>query len=322
MIQPMKNRVLVLGNGFDLDLGYPTGYKDYKLPFQNNGKDSHRLGKFLLHCTKVQQWGSLEKVLTEYGRVDPEKEYKDIMNMFSFPGSSIINKAFGQIFRRTSKAIRNRSKHVPGDLKDLEKLSNSLEAYIKSLDLSKPREDSVAAKLLKALCSEPSTVYSFNYTDLAEIGKALGVEVEPVHYVHGCAAQGNMVLGAGDYTQLRSNATYLYKTMNEKYRATDLMDALDKSDEVFFYGLSFSKEDYPYFEDFFKKIADGDYGSQRKYIRIFTYDDYSRMDVLSNLRGMTDGLTKLYGYADFEVIRTKDGLDEDKVAKVLEYIDS
>ena len=296
-------KVLVVGNGFDLDLGYPAGYMDYKLPFQMGTKDCHRLGRFLLHCKKVDQWGSLEKVLTEYGRIDPEKEYQDLMNMVSFPGSKLVNKAFGQIFKKTSRAVRNRNKHVPGDKIDLDRLKSSLESYVKSIDLSKPNTDSVAANLLRS--NSFDRCYSFNFTDMTEIVKALGVEMESVQYVHGCAAQGNVALGAGDYGDLRANASYLYKAADEKYRATDLMEALDESDEVYFFGLSFSKVDYPYFEDFFKKIADGDYGADRKDIRIFTYDDDSRKEVLYNLRQMAGGLTKLLGRADIEVICTK-----------------
>ncbi len=295
-----KNRVLVLGNGFDLDLGYPTAYGDFKLPFNTKAKDCHRLGKFLLHCKKVKQWGSLEKVLTEYGRIDPEKEYQDLMNMVSFPGSKLVNKAFGQIFKKTSRAIRNKSQHVPGDKIDFDNLCDRLESYFKSIDLSRPNTDSYAARLLRSHSFD--RIFTFNFTDLAEIGKALGVDMASAQYVHGCAAQGTAVMGAGDYSDLRANASYLYKAANEKYKATDLMEALDECDEAYFYGLSFSKVDYPYFEDFFKKIADGDYGADRKVIRIYTYDDESRMDVLYNLRQMAGSLTKLQGYADIEVI--------------------
>lgn len=83
-----------------------------------------------------------------------------------------------------------------------------------------------------------------------------------------------------------------------------------------------SQVDYPYFEDFFRDVAGQKYmGDKRKYIRIFTYDEQSRMDILDNIRRMNSGMVKLMGYSDFDIVRTKDNMDETKVGEVLHHLE-
>ena len=154
------------------------------------------------------------------------------------------------------------------------------------------------------------------------IAKALGVEAAEPCYVHGCAAHGNVAIGAADYADLRPSAKYMYKSFSRNYRPTDLIEALDAADEVYIFGQSLGKVDSPYFEDFFEGVASGGYGSDKKYIRIFTYDDDSRQEVLENLRKMCGGVVKLMGNADFDIICTKDGMDREKVREVMEHINN
>jgi hypothetical protein len=79
--------------------------------------------------------------------------------------------------------------------------------------------------------------------------------------------------------------------------------------------------DYPYFEDFFKDVASRKYmGDKKKYIRVFTSDEKSRLEILDNLRGMNSGLIKLRGYSDFDIIRTKEDIDMLKVQDVIDHL--
>lgn len=166
----------------------------------------------------------------------------------------------------------------------------------------------------------PPQFYTFNYTDLCDIGKSIGVNIAYPLHIHGSLKENNIILGVGDYAELRPSYNYLYKTSNSSYKSTNLFDALDTSKEIFIFGLSLSPVDYPYFEDFFKNIARGKYSGERKYIRIFTYDDSSRTEIMLNLRKMNEGMIKLQGYSDIDIIRTKDNIDEVKVLEVLKKI--
>lgn len=129
-------RLLVLGNGFDLDLGYKTGYKDFvqnenpfeegHFPFIKGRNDYHALGRFILKCTGVQKWYDLENILAEYGRVDPSREYKSIIRaLSSFPGNA-VETLFGSI---TNK-MYDCEERVSSDRKDYNRLVKNLQLYL------------------------------------------------------------------------------------------------------------------------------------------------------------------------------------------------
>lgn len=294
--------LLVLGNGFDLDLGFKTSYEDFYnntndqedggFPFVNGGYDFHALGRFVLEQFGIHSWYGLEDILAKYG-------------------SSC---AFSYKKGESSET----------DRVDFDSLVSSLALYLNSLDLSHPKKESVAARILEALsdCLLPPTIYSFNYTDLSSIGKALGVSIGSVSYVHGNLQDNNIILGVGDYGKLTSSYDFMYKTTNPHYRSTKLFDELDSCNNLLIFGLSLSQVDYPYFESFFRKVASGEYGKEkRKFIRIFTYDEYSRMEILRNLRAMNQGMIALFNQSDFDIIRTKDNMDEDKVSALIDELE-
>lgn len=295
--------LLIIGNGFDLDLEFKTSYKHFfennnglgqsGFPFVRGGNDFHALGRFILDQFSVHSWYGLEDILAQYGS----------RGVYSY----------------------NQGESAKTDRMDYDILVNSLALYLNSLDLSRPKKDSVAARVLEALCNclIPPTIYSFNYTDVSSIGDALGLATGTVSYVHGNLKDNNIILGVGDYGKLIPPFDYMYKTTNPHYRSTNLFQELDACNNLIIFGLSLSPVDYPYFEAFFKKVASGEYGKdRRKFIRIFTYDEDSRMDILRNLRAMNQGMIALFNNSDFDIIRTKDNMDEAKVSALIEKIEN
>lgn len=294
--------LIVLGNGFDLDLDFRTSYKDFfkntndilngGFPFVLGGEDYHALGRHILGQA-IKGWYDLEDILAKYGS----------QGVYTF----------------------NQGEDARSDRKDYDALVNSLSLYLKSLDYSKPKKASVAARVLEGLCNclISPMVYSFNYTDVQAIANALGLTVGTVSYVHGSLKNDDIILGVGDYGKLSPLYDYMYKTSNPKYKSTKLFQELDACNNLLIFGLSLSQVDYPYFEAFFKKVASGTYGTERKkFIRIFTYDDESRMDILRNLRAMNQGMISLFNNSDFDIVRTKDNIDEPKVAALIEKIEN
>ena len=287
------NTLFIFGNGFDLDLGFPTGYKDYYLsdhfPFVHNDQSCHSLGHFLYDKGEKEKWYDLENLLAEYGMTVRYESEKDIQ----------------------------------GDNEDYQQLVQGLANYLNSIEYRHPREDSMAANLLRAAnyALVPPTVYTFNYTDFQMMSATLGATYTNVHHVHGCLRDNDIVLGVGEYVKLQQGASFLYKTSDLGYNARGILNAFDTYDNIIIFGLSMSQVDYPYFEDFFRDLASRKYmGEERKYIRIFTYDEKSRLEILDNLRGMNSGLIKLIGYSDFDIIRTKDDIDILKEQEVVAHL--
>lgn len=293
--------VLILGNGFDLDLKFKTSYENfventpscthYFFPFVRGGHDFHKLGEFVLDAT-IHKWFDLEDILAQYG------SNRDAL----FHTNHIVG-----------TETENRT--------DFQRLVNGLKSYLSSLDFSRPDEKSVAARLLKSIPDDGlnfPTIYTFNYTDVVEIGKTLGVDIVSPFYVHGSLKNDDIILGVGDYANLLVSADFMYKSFQNPYRSSPILTDLAHCDTLVIFGLSLSQVDYPYFKDFFSKVSSGN--ANRPYIRIITYDDASKLDILRNLRRMNEGLISLRNYSDFDIIRTKDGIDETKVQQLISHI--
>lgn len=319
--------LLIIGNGFDLDLGFPTSYNHFvnnrnepnngAFPFVKGGEGYSRLGKFILNATAIKRWYDLENILAEYGkRKDPYDFGVEVMG---------VELNFGKLLSET-KRRKKIEKIIAEDKEDYYKLIKSLTLYLKSIDLSHPKADSVAARLLKALYESlggTPAIYTFNYTDLSVIGQGLGVNINPeyVNHVHGSLKNDDIILGVGDYAELRDEVDYMYKTSSERYHSSQLFQALEVCDNILIFGLALSQVDYPYFADFFKKLTSGDVDYEnKKTVRIFTYDDHSRQEILRNLRSMNKSMINLVNYCDFDIVRIKDGVDEAKVAAILDNI--
>lgn len=287
--------LFILGNGFDLNLKLPTSYKDFFesdfFPFVRDAPDNHGLGRFIYGRGVVQKWYDLEHLLAEYG-----------------------------------KSIHSLSeKEFEEDKNDYRRLVEGLTLYLSTIDYSTIDVDSIAARILKAADGLliPPRVYTFNYTAFDTISSRLGISFGTASHVHGSLEQDNVVLGVGEYVKLGPLTSYLYKTSNINYDPGSFLTAIENYDTVIIFGLSLSQVDYPYFEDFFKAIATKPIiNTTKPYIRIFSYDERSRMAILDNLRQMNSGLIKLKGYSDFDIIRTKDGMDAYKVDAVIQRLSS
>ncbi|MGM9783658.1 MAG: AbiH family protein [Candidatus Cryptobacteroides sp.] len=277
--------LLIIGNGFDLDLGLKTGYKDYvnsdKWPFKHCSILSPRLGSYLRRKTLVH-WYDVESVMEQY-------------------------------CSRTSRANKLRMNWKPFVNKvreDDEKLRNGLVEYLIEAENGELNKESIAATILKKCCEsiEPATIYSFNYTDLESIAKRLNIELNySPKYVHGTLKNKDIVLGFSETKDIVPELSFMCKSHRDTYSHTPLIRDISKFSNIIFFGLSFGEIDYGYFKDFFDGVCDGRYDN--KFIRIVTKDEESRQSILNNIGKMTGKIFDIRKHANFKVIRTEDESD-------------
>lgn len=160
------------------------------------------------------------------------------------------------------------------------------------------KSDSIAAIVLKAILNNLNftSIYSFNYTSLHKIGEQLGLKSRIIYeHIHGSLQDDNVIVGAPEDMEI-----------NEHYSSNALIHDLRDAKEVVFFGHSLGPTDYHYFQEFFKtQCVDGLPRKDAKKITIFTYDDASRISILSQLRRMNENKTNLlYGQNDFKIIMT------------------
>lgn len=293
--------VLVIGNGFDLDLGLKTKYKDYmdSKDFTQNliisfSIEEKRSGINLFHYLKgighdKENW------------IDIERELADFAVKHKRPA--------GELEKRTFSLLRK-----------------SLCSYIKNIDYD-INISSVAINLLKLLnkCLSYSgsflyNIISFNYTDLKKLEKIVGQINAPIDYVHGSILDDSIILGFEDTLDIDESFSFMIKTFSPYYTSHNVRAKLLDADEIIFFGHSLGRVDYHYFEDLFMYQSQPEKANQKLILRIFTKDESSRINILLRLREMNQKRTDLlYDLCDFRIYRTDS--DSREISKYLSELE-
>ena len=275
----MSQCTIILGNGFDLDLGLQTKFSDFAknkeywpMPDEADKKNniSNPLSKFLDYKKNKEYWFDLEGALREYAL------------------------RFGTEYNAESS------------LKYYERIEKSLCEYIKQEQQNaKIRKESMAYDSIKAVQSCKSFhIYSFNYTDFDSIPDMLRLsrKDEVFSYIHGSVNANNIILGIDELNGLKEESyKKMYKVWRDDYQGFN-SKSLEKSSEIIFYGFSFSDIDYPYFKTFFEKVANGEL--EYKHITIFTKDKDSSFQIKNKLDKEKAKISAIKNSCKFDIITT------------------
>ena len=338
MTEP-KRIVLILGNGFDLDLGLKTSYKDFWesefCPKDYPAPIIKHLNERWDDALEAVRWYDLENELMNYYRkvslpgskvdvitreeeqfvreVNPAYLSYGIDNKYISAANSLLQKGFlvenPRISPRYLMPYREdmlRST-VWRDRRALDLIKERLYKYLKSIEKPIPEYLSVAFHLLLSIskCVEAGntvSIYTFNYTRVQMRGQNL--RDVPVNYMHGSCEDGKIIVGTRDGTPMEPEYDFLQKVMDDSFNPPDIVSALNKTDEVIIFGHSLGENDRQYFEQFFSQQARID-NLTKKDIFIFTRNDASKAEIKRALKSLTgDRLSVLMSINQPVIIRT------------------
>lgn len=336
MKEPRKI-VVILGNGFDLDFGLKTSYKDfwesefcpkdYPAPLINH------LNQRWPGTLEAVKWYDLENELLNYYNeikttrritddiTQEEKEFikKDVIPYLVYGIGDEDIEAINSLIQKgyLKKHPKSPSRYwMPykedilqpplwRDRKALQLIKEGLCKYLKSIDKAFPDSISVAYYLLYTLkqCvrNDDIDIFTFNYTPvpLQDDGKRI-----PVHYMHGDCKSGKIIIGTRDVLDMAEEYDFLQKAMDDSFTPPDIITPLKEADEVIIFGHSLGENDRQYFAPFFLKQVDY-YNDKPKNLTIFTRDDKSKIEIKRALQKMTDGrLSSLLSIKEPVIIRT------------------
>lgn len=287
------NRVIIIGNGFDLSLGLKTSYKDFYnsgyWPLKDVANIDSPLAYYIHKQTILNSWFDLENLLHSYAADGP-----------------------GNFLRTSRKLTIPITEAVKEDKLFFNKLKEALESFIISQCDNPINKSSVASIVLSnlAMYSNDDKFFTFNYTDLNSFALQIcGKSIECQH-VHGTCEDSTSIIGVSDSYKLRAGYEFLYKTSSKHYQSSNVRYALQNSKDVVFFGHSLGEQDYHYFQDFFRRQCRDDMKEKDKCkITFFTKDDDSRLKLISQLRSMNEGrVNYLYDCNDLQFIHT-DNMD-------------
>lgn len=282
--------VLIIGNGFDLDLGMHTSYKDFansKLWRFDNPVYDRGLGYYLNQKKDKENWFDLEMELANYAQ-------------------------------SVSSEMLSNEETIRHDKGDFNVLMNKLKEYLQSQqqNYEKNAHNCKAKEILTEFSKKNNYfVHSFNYTSVESISDMLDIGLDPnrIEYIHGTLGNDDIILGAGDNTQLPDEYDWLYKTSNNNYSSNNLADSLANADEICIFGHSLGDNDFDYFKPFFQRISQhmdltyrGYMTDRRLKLTIYTKDEASEIAIKRQLRKLTDNhLQGIYANCVFKIEYTK-----------------
>lgn len=276
----MKDKLLIIGNGFDIDLGLKTSYSDYMSSdyfIKQASKSKSNLFTFLNDKYKIQKWIDLENELKIYAKLRRDEATKE----------------------------------------DFNGLTSSLQEYLCNIkyDLNK---DSTAYKVLNAVvsCNLFNKIYTFNYTHLKKIGESMRLDMNLINieHVHGSVNEKSIILGFEDEAMVHNSNLYMIKSFSPHYSSHSIQYDLDDAKEIIFFGHSLGSTDYHYFEHFFQKQSQITKREDAKKITIFTYDNISKINILTQLRAMNNKRTDLFfNLNQFQLLCTNEERDKLKI---------
>ena len=291
-------KLFVIGNGFDLDHGLNTQYKDFKEylisnydvkgfiqppTYHDESLSIEEAANFIYSVIDSaacdENWSDLEESL---GRLD----YSEWINHIDFELSS----------KSIFEIIRNNQENVYYYSSLIDRLQELISEW-----LEYTCDNSITLKFkYKKVFSNESFFLTFNYTDTLE--KLYHVPKQNICHIHGMIYQ-DLIIGHGDKNSKLSNEStigvdeeinsvhqFLYKNTNKIIKNNKtFFDKLSNIDEIYFIGWSFSDIDIEYLNHIINIVGN------KKVIVHFTVFDSKDSNKISKMESKLSSLNYVVG---------------------------
>ena len=226
------DKIYIIGNGFDLDLGLKTSYQDFLYSnyftemLQPNS--SNQLARYLSEIKQKETW------------VDIEVELKNYVAKSIYDKSN-LRQEYQEILQRLEKYLENINTE-------------------KNIDSGAYRMMQEVASLIN-LHQYEIIVVNFNYTHSVEnILLANEVSEEDIKktlvYPHGKLGSEGIVFGLEDQSGIDTSYNFIKKSGRPGYTGISLWgNHFAKANEIYIYGHSLGTSDKMYFEPLFQFLV-------------------------------------------------------------------
>ena len=271
----MARTVLIIGNGFDIELGLQSSYSQFAESPEWKSLVRSKVESYNLYQAEDSLVLFIEKARLKDNWFDIELCIHDfIMTKQNMP-------------QETANIVKE----------EFEDLKSSLQHYLCRItdDYNLNKENNARLLLSKVIgCPSGSYIASFNYTDslrLCQLQKNRGTDFT---YIHGNLNTG-IVLGCDKFDNENVNRTlsFLYK-YNMLSKTNHIVESMRQSREIVFYGHSVNEMDFNYFKDFFMYVSKPLAPYPPRRLTFITKDEDSIRDIKDNMRNQGISLTDMY----------------------------
>ena len=288
----MAELALIIGNGFDIDLGLPSKYSDfaYSPEFHDLARRMHDM--YFEEERQYSLVSQIQQASFNSNWFDIEEEIHKYVVDHPCLDESII------------RLVRD----------EFNALKKALTAYLNRITSKfTAGEEELSTILYDRLRECPLTVTEiyFNYTNPQQYMK-LPLKPELFNggqhwftYVHGSLRDNDIVLGCDlqPDEQVNRQLSFMYK-YNMLKRANHVAKNILEAKEIIFFGHSINEMDFCYFREFFKVASAAP--EPIRHLTIITYDEESERTIKDNIRNQGISVSDLYSnLRTFDFIHTK-----------------
>ncbi len=291
----MAELAIIIGNGFDLDMGLSSKYTDF---------------------IKGKEWKELVESLNSF-----PKSYESHSLIAHLQRAAYNKEHWFDIEIEILNFIQDHSECSEREIREIEsefkRLRKALKEYL--IRVSKGYKMAVTKfsyKFMKKLatCSKKMVEINFNYTypqDFLPEPMYSHPDLYDQIHVHGSLIDDDIVLGCDIQTnqEVNRSLSFMYK-YNMLNRANHVARNLLEAKEIIFYGHSVNEMDFGYFRDFFKAAS-----ASHKPIRHLTFitlNERSERNIKDNIRNQGISVTDLYNNLEtFTFIHTEKLYNQD-----------
>lgn len=288
----MADVALIVGNGFDIDMGLPSRYSDFirskewndavsgfNIYLQQKDYQNHSLIAQLQMASTNSQWFDIEQEIHRFIVSHPDNTERDVRDIRS--EFEVIKKALTNYLKRITSTFTA----------DNSKVSTALHYRMRE-------------------CPLTVTEIYFNYTYPHQyiklpIQQAIFNGAQHwVTFVHGSLRDNDIVLGCDlqEGEQVNRQLSFMYK-YNQLKKANHIARNILEAKEIIFFGHSINEMDFGYFKEFFKVASASP--KPIRHLTIITYDDESERNIKDNIRNQGISVSDLYSNLwTFDIIKT------------------
>lgn len=292
----MAQLALIIGNGFDIDMGLPSKYSDFM---------------------ESKEWKDL---FNGINKCFPEESYRHHSLIWRLQRASEDSNWFDieeEIHTFVIKHTDNTEEEIRDIKNEFELLKKALKKYLVRVSKNfKSDEKKFAYKLLMATVRCPLSINEmyFNYTYAHSFLK-IPLYYNPgsctITFVHGNLQNDNIVLGCdlqeGELVNRQLSFMYKYNMLKKtNHIARNILEAR----EIIFFGHSINEMDFCYFKEFFKVASASP--NPIRHLTMITYDEESERAIKDNMRNQGISVSDLYSNLwTFEFIHTQKLYEQD-----------
>lgn len=280
--------LIVLGNGFDLDLGWKTSYRDFITSKKESLYKLYGID-YLKEMIEGEYWYDLEGYMRDVA-INKVTKYEDLSKLHTF-WLFLRSKIFEYLCEWPQKVK----------------------------DVYTTRIDSCAYAFIKGITKD-SKIISFNYTDPFE---KCGIETKTIEYIHGkLKNESDLDIRLGIDKQVLKenhflNNDYIMPLIKSRSnpQGDNLISYWKKYETIIIYGHSLGQTDEDYFIPLFKNLMSGKFCNHAIYL--ITKSTGSLEDMKKNLKLYDIDYDDLICNADISTIFTDDGPNNSRFKELL-----